>query len=290
MKELAYINGVFCPIDEAKVSIEDRGFQFGDGVYEVVAAYGGQPFQLERHLQRLRKSLAAVRINYDVDARPLAPIIAEGLARCGNGRDMMVYIQITRGAAPRSHAIPDSISPTVVLTFKELPEVPADLRRRGIRLMSTPEIRWAHCFVKAITLLPNILVKSEALATGFDDAVFVTKGGEVRECTSANIFMVRGGEILMPPRTESILHGVTQSFLMDCAEGIGITMREQAFSIDELRDADEAFISSTTVEVLGVSSIDDGPIGGGKVGDVTEALFDEFRQRSRQVWPQSKAC
>jgi D-alanine transaminase len=280
MPELACVNGVFSSIADARVSIEDRGFQFGDGVYEVVAAYNRRPFLLDRHMRRLRTSLDAIALPYDFDASPLEPILLEGLRR-SEFADALIYIQITRGAAPRSHVIPKGIRPTVVMTFKPLPAVPDDLRRRGAHLMTTPDTRWANCYVKAITLLPNILAKNGALHRGFDDAVFVSAAGEVRECTSANIFMVREDAVIIPPLTESILHGVTQGFLRECAAAVGLPMVEESFTADALRRADEVFISSTATEVLAVTRLDGQPIGDGTVGPRTQLLFNEFRTRSR---------
>lgn len=280
MSELAYLNGVFGPIEQAKVSIEDRGFQFGDGVYEVIAAYNGRPFLLAEHLQRLGRSAGAIGLEYDFDAHPIEPIIREGLRR-SELHEAMVYLQITRGAAPRSHVVSERITPTVVMTFKPLPTVPDELRRQGAKLLTTPDIRWARCSVKAITLLPNVLAKTEALRRGCDDALFISADGEVRECTSSNIFMAKDGSCIHPPRTEAVLHGVTQAFLVRCARAIGIRMTEQAIDLESLHRADEVFLSSTAMDVLGVTSIDDQPVGTGRVGPLTQRLYQEFIARSR---------
>ncbi len=278
MPELAYINGTFCPIAEAMVPIEDRGFQFGDGVYEVIVAYAGRLFLLEPHMQRLRRSAGAIGLDYDFDARPLEPIIIEGFRRSGF-YDAMIYLQLTRGVAPRTHEPPPGLTPTVVMTFKPLPALPGGLRNRGVKVMTTVDTRWTKCYVKAITLLPNVLAKSEALRRGYDDAIFITQEGEVRECTSSNLFIARQGALQFPQRTESILRGVTQGFLLECAAAIGLTVEEKAFDVDTLLAADEVFMSGTTVEALGVTSIDDAPIADGNVGPITKQLYDEFRKR-----------
>lgn len=280
MNELAYVNGVFGPIAEARISVEDRGFQFGDGVYEVIVAYDGRPFLLEEHLARLRRSLEGIRLNYDFAANPLEPIIAEGL-RCTGLPEAMVYIQVTRGVAPRAHLVPEGVDPTVVMTFKPLPKVSDELRRRGASVMTTLDTRWAKCSIKAVTLLPNVLAKSEAAAGGYDDAVFVTETGEVRECTAANVFLVKDGRLQFPPRDESVLHGITQGFILECASALGIPVNERSFTVDALHQADEAFISGTTVEVLGIASLDDRPVGNGQVGPITRRLFEEFWRRVR---------
>ncbi len=280
MSEVAYVNGVYGPIAEAKVSIEDRGFQFGDGVYEVIVAYNGKPFLLDRHMRRLRKSAAGISLDYDFDGKPLEPIIGEGLRRSELG-DAMVYLQITRGVAPRSHAIPAGMTPTVVMTFKPLPAIPEELRRRGAKVVTTLDTRWAHCYIKAITLLPNILAKSDAIRRGYDDAIFVTASGEVRECTSANIFAIKEGAIRFPLRTESILHGVTQGYLLELARAAGLRVQEESVSVDSLRNADEVFMSGTVGEVLAITSIDDRPVGNGNVGPITQRLYDEFIRKAR---------
>ena len=280
MPELAYVNGAFGPIGEARVSIEDRGFQFGDGVYEVIVAYDGRLFLLDRHMQRLRRSAAGIGLDYDFDRDPLEPVIRQGLERSGL-RDAMVYVQITRGAAPRNHVFPKDVTPTVVMTFKPLPAVPQDVRRRGATLMTVPDPRWTHCSIKAITLLPNVLARNEAIRRGFDDALFITDAREVRECTSSNIFMARSGVLAYPPLTDAVLHGVTLSFLVECARAIDLPTEERAIGLDSLLAADEVFLSGTTTEVLGVTSIDGRPIAGGHVGPLTQRLYQEFLRRVR---------
>ncbi len=280
MTALAYVNGTFGPIDEAKVSVEDRGFQFGDGIYEAIVAYDGRLFLPEAHLARMQRSAAGIGLEFDFAAANLEAIMREGLSRSGL-RDALVYVQLTRGVAPRAHVIPRGIRPTVVMTFRPLPTVAAEVRERGLRARTMVDQRWANCYIKAITLLPNVLAKNDALREGFDEAIFVTREGEVRECTSANLFVVRDGRLWLPPRTEAILHGVTQGFVIECAAGIGMDASETVLRVADLRSADEVFMSSTTVEVLGISSIDGVAVADGRVGPVTRQLFGEFRRRSR---------
>lgn len=260
------------------VSVEDRGFQFGDGVYEVLVASEHGVFLLEEHLRRLKRSAAAVGIQYDFDRRPLAPIIFEGLKRCGFN-PAMIYIQLTRGVAPRHHVAPDLIEPTLVVTWRRRNLLPEAERASGVKVITTKDIRWDHCFIKAITLLPNVMAKTEAYRRGCFDALFVTEGGEVRESTTANAFVVRGGKVRIPPRNESILHGITQGFVIQCAKNIGVDLQEARIDLEELRTADEVFLSSTTIEVLSVTSIDDRPVADGKPGPIAGRLFDEFCRR-----------
>jgi len=282
MTELAYLNGAFGPISEAKVSIEDRGFQFGDSLYEVIAVYDGRPFLLPEHIQRLRIGAQAIGLTYDFDNKPLDPIIREGLAK-SQLQDAYVYIQITRGTAPRTHSIPDGISPTIVMTFKPLPPVSIEQREKGLRMVTLPDDRWANCYIKATTLLPNVLAKSEALRRGYDDAIFVAGDGSVRECTSANIYIVNEGHIVFPPRTHAVLHGITQGFLMLCAKDAGIGIKEARIDVNALHASDEVFMSNTMVEVLGVTSIDDKIIGRGVPGPITNKLYQAFCTRARSA-------
>ncbi len=282
MKELAYLNGVFGPISEAKISIEDRGFQFGDSLYEVIAIYNGQPFLLPQHIQRMRIGADAIHLAYDFDKDPLEPIILEGITLSGI-QDAYVYIQITRGTAPRAHAIPDGLTPTVIMTFKPMPIVAAQQRRQGLRVVTLRDDRWANCYIKATTLLPNILAKNEALRRGYDDAIFVASDGSVRECTSANIYTVNDGSIVFPPRTHSVLHGITQGFLMLCAKDAGIGIQEARIDVAALHASDEVFMSNTMVEVLGVTSIDDNTIAQGKPGPVTKKLYEAFCSRAHRA-------
>ncbi len=278
ISELAFVNGEFSPIGEARVSVEDRGFQFGDGVYEVLVAGEHGVFLLDEHLRRLKRSAAAVGIQYDFERRPLKPVIFEGLQRCGLS-PAMIYIQLTRGAAPRHHVVPDTIEPTIVLTWRRRNLLPEADRAAGVRVITTKDIRWDHCFIKAITLLPNVMAKTEAYRRGCFDALFVDDKGEVKESTTANVFVVRNGKVRIPPRNESILHGITQGFVIDCARNIGVDLQETRIDQEELRSADEVFLSSTTIEVLSVTSIDDRPVADGKPGPVSRRLFEEFCRR-----------
>ena len=275
MPELAYINGVYCAIEDAKVSIEDRGFQFGDSIYEVIFSYDGKPFLLDAHLQRFQRSADAIKLNYDFKNQPLEPIIEEGIRR-SEFSDAMVYIQITRGVAARNHVIPQNIAPTVVMTFKPRPVVPEVIREKGVKMATVTDQRWANCYIKAVILLPNVLARFEAMERGCYDAILVAPDGEVRECTSANIFMVKNNTLYFPIRNESILRGVTQNFLLDCARSIRVECAEQRIGVDELYEADEVFMSSTAAEALGITHIDDKSIGDGCVGPITRRIYEAF--------------
>ncbi|MCP4593399.1 MAG: D-amino acid aminotransferase [bacterium] len=277
MSELAYVNGVFCDPADAKVSIEDRGFQFADGVYEVLVAPGGRLFRAAEHLERLRRSCEAIDLQVDFDALDLSAVIREGISRSGF-EDVMVYVQITRGVVPRDHVYPDGLTPTVVATFKPKPVHDDAFRRTGVALETAQDIRWARCSVKSIALLPNVMLKQAARRRGRFDAVLVGPDGNVREASCANIFAITGGTLRTPPPDEQILHGVTRAYILECARDLGIPTEEAELPVADLLAADEVFISSTTMDIMPVATIDDQTIGAGQAGPVTWRLLERFRR------------
>jgi len=277
MPELAYVNGTFGQIEDATVSIEDRGFQFADGVYEVIVAYGGKPFGLAEHLSRLARSLEAIALPFDFREHRIEEIIAEGVARAGFD-EVMVYLQITRGAAPRSLAYDPNLRPTVVATFKPKPTRDPALRRRGLSVITVPDIRWPRCDIKSVALLANSIAKNDALRRGYDDAILVSPRGEVREATAANVFALCDGLLVTPPKSKAILHGVTRDFVLQCPGRIDLPWEERHLTVEDLTAADELFLSSTTVDIIGITRLNDAPVGAGRVGPVTERLYEQFRQ------------
>ena len=275
MPELAYVNGEFCGLAEARVSVEDRGFQFADGVYEVIVAYGNRPFRLEEHLARLARSLDSIGLEFDIQEQALEEMIATGIARAGYG-ETMVYLQVTRGTAARAHVCPHSTRPTVVATFKPKPRLDPALRERGLSVVTVEDIRWARCDVKSIALLPAVLARHEAQRGGYDDAIFVGPGGLVREATVANLFAVCDGVLVTPPKSEAILHGVTRAYVLECAARIEVPHKEAELTVTELAAAREVLLSSTTMDIIGVTRLNDAPVGEQRVGPVTRALYEQF--------------
>ena len=275
MPELAYLNGTFGPSDQAKVSIEDRGFQFADGVYEVVLVYGDKPFMLDEHLQRLTNSCRGINLEVDFARLDLPATIAEGVRRAGFAHTM-VYLQLTRGSSPRSHVHPANYQPTVVMTFKAKPQVSQELRARGLSVVTIPDFRWGRCDIKSLALLPNVMAKNDAKARGYDDAIFVGPEGDVREASAANIFIIAGGHLLTKPQDHTILPGITRRCVLECAERISLPLRETRVSMDDLRQADEALLSSTTLDVLSIVRVDDHPIGDGRPGPMVAKLYQEM--------------
>ena len=287
MNELAYIDGRFIPLNEAKVSITDRGFVFGDGVYEVIAAYNRQAFRLEEHLARLGASANAISLVLPLDNNKLKEIIGMGLAQ-SNSQTTQIYVQVTRGSAPRSHAFPAGITSNLVVTFRPLVQIPENISAQGVSVITTEEIRWDRCNIKSISLLPNVLAKQKATEQGVFEAIWVTKDGVVNEGAASNIFVIREGEMHTPPKNEKILGGITRDVVLQCAQGEGMLVYEIPLQIEKMLQADEIFLTSTTIEILGVVDVDGQKIGEGTVGPITKQLSNALRQEIDRATSQSK--
>jgi len=276
MPDIAWINGSFCPLSEAMVPVEDRGFQFADGVYEVIIAPGGKLFLFDKHLQRLRRSLAGIHLDVDIDALGLTRLVAEGVKRAGyqNG---LVYIQISGGAGPRNHVRPPECPHTLVMTFRQYSPIEPARFDRGVALAPAEDTRWSKPCIKAIALLPNVLLRHEAMQRGFDDAILLGPDNIVRETTCANIFAVFGDTLWTPPVSDRILRGITRDYLLSYATGESVAVMERDKTIDELLDADEVFVTSTTQEAMPVLRIGDRTIGNGKPGPMTTRFAQGMR-------------
>ena len=222
MPDIAYVNGHFSALEEATIPIEDRGFQFGDGVYEVVRTYGGVPFRLYDHLARLETSARAVAIPVPLSRTDWEALIREGVQR-SDFAACMVYIQLTRGVAPRAHLFPSPEKPTVVMTFREIPETDDVLRQQGVPVVTLPDLRWGRCSIKSLNLLPNVLAKQEARDAGAVEAILV-KDGLVTEGCSSNVCLVRDGTIITPPLSDQLLAGVTRAVVLELAKKNGIAV------------------------------------------------------------------
>ena len=276
MPEIAFVNGRFMPLAEAVVPIEDRGFQFADGVYEVIGTYSGKPYAMEEHFKRLERSLRELRIPFDPRAYGLEDIVLEGIERSGYG-DTLIYIQITRGVAPRRHEFPEGkLEPTVVMTVKELKRPPAESYVQGVRMITAPDLRWGRCDIKSIALLANILAKQEAKEKGVFEALLVDDQGRVTEGSSTSAFGVRQGVLWVTPKGPHILSSITRGILLEVARQLEIPVREEFSTLEEFLGADEVFVAGTSVEALGVVQIDDTIIGAGCPGPVTRQLREAF--------------
>jgi D-alanine transaminase len=279
MPNIAYLNGKWLPLSEAFVSIEDRGFQFGDGVYELIRTYNGKVFHLQEHLKRLYQSLSHVEISFQKSLDQLAKIVQSGVQRSGY-REVKIYIQVTRGAAPRLHSFPKGARPTVVMTFRKLDPVPKKLIENGVSVISVDDIRWDRCHVKSLNLLPNVLAREQALRAGAYEAVFV-RDRFVWEGAGSNIFAVVGKKVMTPPTSPRLLSGITREIVLELGKKLGLKMVEEKISMSVLKRADELFLTGTTVEVLPIVQLDGQRVGNGKPGTITTLLQKAFADQNR---------
>lgn len=275
---IAYVNGAYRPLADAAVHIEDRGFQFGDAIYEVWGVRDGALRDTTGHLQRLARSLREIRVTPPMPDGPLMAVVRETVRR-NRVRDGLVYLQISRGVASRDHAFPaPSVRPTIVITAKPMKR--ADLDRRaelGVSVITVPEIRWARCDIKSVNLLPNVLAKQRAKEAGAFEAWFVDDDGLVLEGASTNAWIVDAeGRVRTRALSNHILHGVTRAALTRVASAHQIKVHEEAFSVAEAKAAREAFISSATNPAVSVIAIDGVTVSDGRPGPVARALRDAY--------------
>ena len=277
MPNVAFINGAFVPLTEAKVSIEDRGFQFGDGVYEVIRTYGGRPFALEAHLARLDRSATALDLIQPYSRAEWTDHILEGVRRAAFS-EAKIYIQLSRGVAPRDHAYPLDLTPTVVMTVCEFHSLDKSVQAAGVDAMTTEDIRWGRCDIKSVNLLANVLARQQVKQAKVFEAILI-KAGVVTEGAVSTVMVVREGTVMTAPEGRHILSGVTRSVVLDLALTEGIPVQEHCVPLAELYAADEVFLTGTTVEVLAVVRIDGKVIGDGRPGPITQRLAAGFRKR-----------
>ena len=271
MSRIAYVNGRFTRHRDAAVHVEDRGYQFADAVYEVIAIQNGRFVDEEPHLDRLERSLGELRMAPPVGRTALRQILRETVRR-NRVRNGIVYMQVSRGVARRDHAFPAHRDSSLVVTARST--VPkSSARAGGVSVVTTEDIRWKRCDIKTVGLLPNVLAKQRAAEAGAYEAWMVTPDGDVTECTSANAWIVTAGrEVVTRPPTHAILNGITRRTVRAIAEREGYTVVERVFSLDEAQSAAEAFLTSTTSHVMPVVRIDDMPVGEGRPGPRTSAL------------------
>ncbi|BAV32526.1 cytochrome C550 [Sulfuricaulis limicola] len=273
-----YLNGEFLPPDQARVSVFDRGFIFGDGVYEVIPVFGGRLFRLSHHLARLDASLSAIRLR-----NPHTPMewndIFTRLLAAGSG-DQSIYLQVTRGVAPRDHAFPPNITPTVFAYAQPLKYSPPEHLAQGVAAVTTADIRWQRCDIKAIALLANALLRQQAIDQGAAEAILV-RDGVVTEGAASNIFIVKNGRLVTAPKGPFILPGITRDLVVEIAHAKGIPCDELPVKIEMLSSADEVWLTSSTKEILPITRIDGKPVGDGKPGPMHAkmfALYKEYKQ------------
>lgn len=274
---LVYLNGEFVDHASARVSVDDRGFLFADGVYEVARVYDGRIFQMRPHMERMQHGLGELRIHAQVDA---IPDIAERLLDENELRkgDATVYLQVTRGAAPRAHAFPPPETPaTVYVLAKPFRQHPATYFEDGVATITVPDTRWSRCDIKSIALLPNVLANQQAKDHGAFEALFVHDGALI-EGSHSNLFAVLDGRLITYNMCGYILGGITRQLIMDRAPELGIRVAEEPIKLAELDRVEELFLSGTTTEVMPISKVDNKLIGDGKPGPVTRRLQEAFQQ------------
>ncbi len=271
------LNGRFVPAEEATISVLDRGFQFAESVYEVIRVYRGRPFEMHRHLRRLRASLELAGIDLGADGVDrLVSQSLELLQRSGL-QEAAIYFQISSGTAPRSHLAPEDLTPTVIAMVSPASPPSDELREQGIKVITLSDGRWAQCYIKTTMLLPNTAARQRAAEAGCRDALFI-RDGFLMESTAGNSFVVFGDTLWTPPASNYILHGITREIVLELAAANGIPCIQGPIPANRLYGADELFITGTVTELLPVTMVDGKPVGSGQPGPMYARLHELYRR------------
>lgn len=271
----AYLNGEYLPLEQARVPAMDRGFLFGDGVYEVIPVYHGKPFRLEQHFKRLEYSLREIRLAQAIDYALWEAVCVELIARNGGNIDQSLYLQITRGVAPvRDHLFPDKVEPTLFAYSK--PFQPPAYNNHGISAVTLPDIRWKQCNIKAITLLANVLLRQQASEMGAAEAILINNG-YVIEGTASNLFMVKDGIIMTPPPGPQMLGGITRELILELASQRRLPYDERPIAESDLLQAEEIWITSSLREIQPVVQLNNQPVGSGRPGSVWQQMQQYYQ-------------
>ena len=276
---MVYLNGAYMPPEDAKISVLDRGFIYGDGVYELIPVYGRRPFRLPQHLSRLQRSLDGIRLPNPHTSAEWTSIIAELVAR-QSFDDQGVYFQVTRGVAKRDHAFPQGVPPTVFMMSNPLATPSAEQIERGVAVVTAEDNRWRRCDLKTISLIGNVLMRQLAADAGAVDTVMF-RDGWLTEASATNVLIVTGGTIVAPPKDNLILPGITYDAAGDFARAAGLPFQMRAVAKAEALAADELWLSSSTKEVLAVTTVDGKPFGTGVPGPHFRAMHAIFQRHKR---------
>ncbi len=280
--KIAYLNDEYLPLEQARVSVLDRGFLFADGVYEVIPVYGGRLFRLDPHLDRLDASLGGIRLANPLARAQWRAVLAR-LVDMNGGGEQSVYFQITRGAAAqRDHLFPANVPPTVFAMSSPLKALDPRWLKEGASVVTIPDIRWQYCHLKTISLLPNVLMRQLADDRGADEAILI-RDGRATECTVSNLFIVKAGTIITPPKSEYLLPGITRDLLLELAQRHGMPWREQEIAETELAGADEIWVTSSSKEVIPATRLNGNKVGGGKPGAVWRRMFDHYQEYKNRL-------
>jgi D-alanine transaminase len=273
---IAYVNGRWQPLAAPAVAVEDRGYQFADGVYEAIKVIGGRPRDLERHLDRLERSLGEIAITAPMSRAALRAVLAETVRR-NRLADALLYLQISRGTAPRNHPFPKDARPSLMVTVRRPSWPGAAELEQGVRVITTADLRWGRCDIKSIALLPNVLARQQAVAAGCREAWLVDGQGRVREGSASNAYIVdEAGTLITHPLGPEILGGITRQVVLELARSAQIRVEERAFGLDEAKAAREAALSSTSSWLLPVVAIDGATVGDGRPGPVIRRLMELY--------------
>lgn len=278
-----YLNGQFLPLADAGISPLDRGFLYGDGVYELIPVYSRRPFRLDEHLKRLQGTLDGVRM-----ANPLAPedwkAVVLKLIESAPWEDQSIYLQVTRGADDkRDHAFPPlSVTPTSFAFASPMGTPTAEVRARGVAAITVPDLRWGRCDLKVISLLANILARQQAVEAGCAEALLI-RDGFLKEGAASNIFVVKDGVLLAPPKTHLMLPGITYDVVLELADFHGQPKKVAEITEAELRSADEVWMTSSTKEVLAITTLDGAPVGNGQPGPFGEQMWQWYQDFKNSV-------
>jgi len=277
MPEIANVNGRVTPVHEAMIPAEDRGFLFGDGVYEVLRSYNGRLWAFERHMKRLRRSLQEIEI-VELDLDNIFHQIRNTHSQ-SQIQDATVYIQITRGAGPRSHAwIATGLKPTFFMTVRHFQERGSG-NENGIRVIWLRDQRWGRCDIKSVNLLPNVMAKQKARSQGAYEAILVNAQGQILEGTSSSVFSVVRDTLIVPPNSPAILPSITREIISEIAIELEIPLTEKDIPLDEFYQVDEAFIAGTGDEIMGITELSGKAIGQGEVGPMTRKIYQRYKER-----------
>jgi D-alanine transaminase len=283
---IVYLNGAFMPMSEARVPVLDRGFIFGDGVYEVIPVYARTPFRLPEHLKRLQNSLEGIRLHNPYSTLEWTRLIRELVARCPH-EDQNLYLQVTRGVAKRDHAFPKDTPPTVFMMTNPLSPPPAEAVTNGVSAITAVDNRWLRCDIKATSLLPNVLMRQLAVDAGATEAILL-RDGYLTEGSASNIFIVSNGTIVTPPKSNLLLPGTTYDVVLELAEQAGLRYEVRAVSEAEVRSADEIWMSSATKEVLGITVLDGKAVGAGIPGPVFKRMYGLYQDFKAKLSTEAK--
>ena len=281
MSEIVYLNGEFLPLEKAVIPVLDRGFIFGDGVYEVIPAYSHHPFRLPEHLRRLQHSLDGIRLANPLADEEWTRLAHEVIGR-NQGEDQSIYLQVTRGAAKRDHAFPQNVRPTVFMMSSPLVPPARELIENGVAAVTATDFRWLKCDVKSTSLLGNCLLRQVAVDAGAVEVVLF-RDGYLTEASASNVFVVSRGVILAPPKNHLVLPGITYDVVLELAAATRLPHQAREIPERELREAEEIWITSSTKEVLAVTRLDGAAVGSGKPGGVFRTVHQAYQDFKRST-------